>query len=204
MNRKNQAATNEKRGRALSLRHYGDPLLRKKTRPVPVATEEITQLALDMIATMHSAGGIGLAAPQIGRTLRLTVIDLRTAGEASQLTLSPDEQSLYNRMPLILLNPRIISAASPLESEEEGCLSLPDIQAPVPRPGTVVFQAELLDGSRLQSECRGLLARCLQHEIDHLNGITFNYRLSEENASAVSGKLKQLEKKTKKELKRIS
>ena len=142
---------------------YPDPLLDEPCPPVEEFGEDLRQLAADMVATMHAAPGIGLAAPQVGRSERLTVIDLSSGSE-------PDEL-------LVLVNPRVVEREGEVR-EEEGCLSFPDFMLIVPRPERVVVEAHDLDGKPLRIEAEELLARCLEHEIDHLDGVLFLDRVS--------------------------
>jgi peptide deformylase len=141
-----------------------DPRLKTKTRPVTEADRELARgLATRMLATMYAAPGIGLAAPQVGSDLRLTVIDLQ-----------PEDR----KAPVVLINPRIEAVSEELSTREEGCLSLPGHYADVTRPARVTVSYEDLEGSRLTIEAEGLLATCLQHEIDHLDGVLFVDHLS--------------------------
>ncbi len=188
----------------LRLRHYGDPILWQKARPVAAPAPEILALAEDMIATMYDSDGIGLAAPQIGHAIRLIVVDVRSAQPEAWPPRSPGEQMLTARMPLVLLNPRILESSPDREICEEGCLSLPDIHGPVERPATVLLQATLADGSEIRTECGRLFARCLQHEIDHLDGITFDRRLPAGVTEKLRPQLDGLEKRTRKRLRRNS
>ena len=137
----------------LDIRVLGDPVLRQVTTPVETVSEELRQLVKDMFATMYHARGIGLAAPQVGRTERITVVDV-------------DEQ------PLVLVNPQVMSASGRAKGEE-GCLSIPDIYGDVERPRSVTVRAQDLEGQTFEIEATDLLARCLQHEIDHLDGKLF-------------------------------
>ena len=116
-----------------------------------------------MVATMHAAPGIGLAAPQVGRSVRLCVLDL-SVGES--------EDDL-----MVLVNPRVVEEEGNV-SEEEGCLSFPDLMIVVPRPQRVVVEAQDLDGNPMRMVGEDLLARCLHHEIDHLDGVLFIDRVS--------------------------
>jgi peptide deformylase len=138
----------------LPLRVLGDPILREETKPVTVVTGEIQRLIDDMFETMYAAKGIGLAAPQVGRTERLCVIDV-------------DDD------PMVLINPEILESSRSMEKAEEGCLSIPDIYGDVERPAEVRVRAMDRDGNVFEREADGLLARCLQHEIDHLHGKMF-------------------------------
>jgi peptide deformylase len=154
----------------LDIRVLGDPILRQATTPVASVADELRQLANDMFATMYHARGIGLAAPQVGRTERLTVIDV-------------DDQ------PLVLVNPQVVTASGRSKGEE-GCLSIPDIYGDVERPREVTVRAQDLDGKIFEIEARDLLARCLQHEIDHLDGKLFIDYLSVLKRAAALAKWK--------------
>jgi peptide deformylase len=137
----------------LDIRVLGDPILRQATVPITEMTDDIRRLVDDMFETMYHARGIGLAAPQVGRTERIAVVDV-------------DEQ------PLVIINPEILDRTGKAKAEE-GCLSIPDIYADVERPKDVVVRAMDLDGNTFEIEASELLARCLQHEIDHLDGKLF-------------------------------
>ena len=140
----------------LDLRVLGDPILRQETRVVPAVTDELRQLIDDMFATMHRARGIGLAAPQVGRAERLAVVDVEGG-----------------RQPIVLINPEVIASSSDTEKSEEGCLSIPDVFGDVTRPAAVTVRAMDRDGAPFEMQATGLLARCFQHEIDHLHGKLF-------------------------------
>ncbi len=135
---------------------FPDPALLRKADPVQTVDQEITTLVRDMVETMHAAPGIGLAAPQIGVNLRVIVVD-PSAGENPAAILA-------------LLNPVVLSTEG-LAVAEEGCLSLPEVQEEIQRPEKIVLEALSLSGETLRMEVDGLLARILQHEIDHLDGI---------------------------------
>jgi peptide deformylase len=137
----------------LDIRVLGDPVLREQTQTVTSITEEIRQLVDDMFETMYAAEGIGLAATQVGRRERVAVLDV-------------DEH------PLAIINPEIISREGSAR-DEEGCLSIPDIYGEVERPAHVVLRALDRDAQPFEIEATGLLARCIQHEVDHLNGKLF-------------------------------
>lgn len=168
----------------------GDPVLREKAKPVAAVTPEIRQLAASMIESMQAFEGIGLAAPQAGESLRLVVFDvpLESMGDIP----STGERLLLPKMPLAVVNPEIVASSEDLTSHDEGCLSLPDLFAPVVRPASVVFRAQTLDGEWIECECGGLLGRCIQHELDHLDGTLFIDRLTPEAARTVESELKQL------------
>jgi len=138
----------------LDIRVLGDPVLRKATKRVTEITDELKKLIADMFETMYAAEGIGLAAPQVGRSERLTVVDVEGAKFA-------------------LINPEIVSTDGANEKGEEGCLSIPDIYGDVERPGTVTIRATDENGNDVEVTGSELLGRCIQHEIDHLDGKLF-------------------------------
>ncbi|MFC1585791.1 peptide deformylase [Fibrobacterota bacterium] len=162
---------------------YGEKILRKRAREVKDITEEMVKLSRDMLETMYHAPGIGLAAPQVGQSLRLIVVDVKYHEEET-------------REPHILFNPEIVESEGD-SCEEEGCLSFPDIRAMVTRPEKITVQAMGQDGKPLVLEnISGLLSRCIQHEMDHLNGILFVDKISNTDKLLLSGKLKKLAKET--------
>ena len=138
----------------LDIRVLGDPILRQATTPVTTITDELQRLIHDMFDTMYHARGIGLAAPQVGRSVRLAVVDLG------------DD-------PFVIINPEIVASSSGKAKGEEGCLSIPDIYADVERPKSVTVRALDRHGTQFERDATDLLARCLQHEIDHLDGKLF-------------------------------
>lgn len=141
-----------------------DPALRAKARAVgPADADRVRALAPRMLAAMYAAPGIGLAAPQVCVGLRLAVVDL---------------QKEDRRDPLVLVNPEIAAESAELQTREEGCLSLPGHYAEVTRPARVRLRYQDLEGTRLEIEAEGLLAACLQHELDHLDGVLFVDHLS--------------------------
>ena len=166
----------------------GAAVLKKVAEPVVVVTPEIRQLADEMTRAMHYFNGIGLAAPQYGKSLRMVVFDVPS--ESS--TGTAGEQFLLPRMPLTVINPEIVMRSTNLVEGEEGCLSVPGIYAPVVRPETVVFRAQTLDGEFFEIECGGLLARCIQHELDHLDGFLFTDRLAPDVECRIRGDLNRL------------
>lgn len=142
---------------------FPEPLLKQKSAPVTIITDEVIQLAKDMAETMYDAPGVGLAAPQIGVLQRIIVIDTAGKGEPPQL--------------ITAINPVIIHGEGEV-FEEEGCLSVPDFSANVKRHERVVVKALTLGGQERIWHADGLLAIAFQHEIDHLEGILFVDRLS--------------------------
>jgi peptide deformylase len=142
---------------------YPDPVLLTPTEPVLRVDDEIASLVRDMIETMHAAPGIGLAANQVGVGKRICVVDL-SVGE--------HEDELH-----VFINPRIVEAEGS-EIAEEGCLSFPDVHIDVERPFVATVEAEDLQGKTFRITARGLLARAIQHEIEHLEGRVFLQNLS--------------------------
>jgi peptide deformylase len=141
----------------LNIRKYGDPVLRKKCKPVTEINEDINRLIRDMLETLYQAPGIGLAANQVGVPLKLCVIDVKPGGR---------------REPLVLINP-VITGKKGRAHEEEGCLSFPGLSAKVKRASEVRVEAVNEKGLPIIVEGREVMARCLQHEIDHLEGKVF-------------------------------
>ena len=144
------------------MRFMGDPVLRQKAAPVEHITDEMRTLIRDMFDTMYAEEGVGLAAPQVGVTDRIIVVDSR------------DEEI----EPFALINPEIVHFSDDLVRDEEGCLSIPGLKEIVERPESVRVEALNPDGERIVIEAEGLLARILQHEVDHLDGILFLDRVS--------------------------
>jgi peptide deformylase len=163
----------------LQLRYYGDPVLRKRAEPVQKITEAETKLAEEMLMTLYATGnGIGLAATQVGILKQFLIVDL-----------SENEDDGIE--PLFLFNPEILSAEGESVAEE-GCLSIPDLRADVRRPEKIVVKTMNLRSKEIQFEADGLLARVLQHEIDHLNGTLFIDRISGLKRQLLRGELKKL------------
>lgn len=173
------------------VRTAGDKVLARSAAPVGVISPEIKKLAEDMYHCMLAFDGIGLAAPQYGESLRLIVIDVPLSDEEAK-EVTPFEQSMYDAMPMALVNPEITAKSDALSERDEGCLSVPEIWAPVVRPSRIVFRGQLLNGEMIEGECGGLLGRCLQHEIDHLDGFLFTDRLSPEAAGRIAGQMQRL------------
>ena len=180
----------------LLIRKYGDPALRIKGKPVAEVDGRIRQLADNMLETMRAANGIGLAAQQVGEALQLTVVDVSAVEDRpSTMAWNGREVNPNDHMPLVILNPRIETGPEK-EIASEGCLSFPEISADIERAGWAKVEAQTLDGERVQIEATGLLARALQHEIDHLNGILFIDRMNSAAKASLSSKLKRLQKET--------
>jgi peptide deformylase len=143
---------------------YPDPILRTRARPVAMEDRAaVAALLPGMYAAMYAAPGIGLAAPQVGARLRFCIVDLMQGDTPA---------------PLTLINPLVIASSPEAATREEGCLSLPNQYADVTRPAVVRVRYQELDGTTRELEAEGLLATCLQHEIDHLDGVLFTDHLS--------------------------
>ena len=171
---------------------YGHPVLRQRCRPVTRIDDTLHQLAADMLETMAAAHGVGLAASQVGEDIRLAVIDVsHDPACVSLLKVNGEEVDLPSIMPLIFINPNLTSGQAK-ESCIEGCLSIRDIRAEVRRPMIVKATLPQLDGSVLEIETDGLLARVMQHEIDHLNGVLFVDRLSAVAKVSIKNRLRRL------------
>ena len=136
-----------------------DPILRQVSKPIETMDGEVKKLADDMLETMYDAPGIGLAAIQIGVARRMLVLDVSKDGE--------------DKKPLVFINPEIVASSDARSVYEEGCLSIPDYYAEVERPAGITVRHLDREGKEQVTEADGLLATCLQHEIDHLNGVLF-------------------------------
>lgn len=192
-----------------------DPRLRETCAPIDVIDDDIKQLAQDMLETMYDAPGIGLAAPQIGVLKRLIVVDVaeRAAQENAQPseahqepdpTATQDEESAAplppekepeqepNPNPLILINPELVARSEERSVYQEGCLSIPDVFGEVERPRCITVRFLDLEGSQQELHADGLLATCLQHEIDHINGVLFIDHLSRLKRERITKKFAKL------------
>lgn len=182
---------------SLRIVHYNEPVLRTKGEKVIAFNGALADLAEEMIATMHEAGGIGLAAPQVGRSSQLCVVDLREVDARFFWELDGGRPPLELFMPLVLVNPAIsIAAGTPEVAAEEGCLSFPQIRGEIPRPAAIAVK--FLDQHRVphQLACDGLLARCIQHEVDHLNGVLFIDRMDKSTRAKLDDAIKALARAT--------
>ena len=160
----------------MEIAFYPNPLLKTKAKPIEDIDNEICQIAEEMLDTLYNACGVGLAAPQVGLSIRLVVLDV--TGEKT------GER--------VFINPRIIEERGET-MEEEGCLSFPDVMGRIIRSQYVKVIAYNLNGKKLEIEAEGLLSRALQHEIDHLNGCLFIDKMTPASTIANKPKLKELE-----------
>jgi len=142
---------------------YPDPVLKRKAEAIAAVTPEVRQLAEDMLETMYASEGIGLAAPQVGESIRLIVVDVT----------GPEKRE----EPLVIVNPEIVCSAGEVVSDE-GCLSVKELRSEVTRAETCTVRGLDLDGNAVEIEAEGMKSVCLQHEIDHLDGVLFIDRIS--------------------------
>ncbi|MBW3569504.1 MAG: peptide deformylase [Gemmatimonadetes bacterium] len=163
----------------LRIEMLGADVLRQKARAVPAPGPELERLVADMFETMYDAHGIGLAAPQIGRSERLIVVDVKDGDSA----------------PMALLNPVVVEFGEGKDRVEEGCLSIPGVVATVERPASCVVEATDTAGNAVRLEAQGMLSRCLQHEIDHLDGVLFIDRISPIKRKMVLARYRKLAEK---------
>jgi len=176
---------------------YGTPVLRQKGARIEAVTPTIQQLIEDMFETMYAYRGVGLAAQQVGLALQLTVIDVRgVTDRPSSLELGGQPADVAQIMPLVLINPRIQPAGKPVVGPE-GCLSFPEIFAEITRPDSIDVQALDREGNPIEFRCGGLLARAVQHETDHLQGILFIDRMEKAAKEELRGELEHLQAETK-------
>jgi len=180
----------------LSILEYGDPILRAKGKTIDNIDDRVRELAANMIETMHAANGVGLAAQQVGEALQLTVLDVSLV-EDRPSTLKVDGKEIDPKaaMPLVLINPEI-KLHDATEMGVEGCLSFPEVTGDIERAKSVIVRAQTLEGSAIEIETSGFLARAIQHEGDHLNGILFIDRMNSAAKAALSSRLKRLQKET--------
>ncbi len=161
-----------------------DQRLRQVADEIPEVTPEIKQLAADMLETMYAAPGIGLAAPQIGEMKRIVVMDLAKDGEPAD--------------PIVMINPEIKKYSEETVTTEEGCLSIPEIYYDVDRPAEVTVEYTDLDGKRITRDAKEKLAICIQHELDHLDGVLYIDYLSRLKRDRVLKKFQKAEKLSRK------
>lgn len=169
--------------KTLPIYTYGFDILRKKTKRVTKVDDKLIELIGSMFYTMHKAHGIGLAAPQVGLDIGVTVIDINKA----------EEEKKIKYLPLTLINP-LVKESHGEAVMEEGCLSIPYLRAELARPETVYVEYQDIDLNKQQVELNGLLARVVQHEIDHLNGILFTDHMTKEEKKKIKDELDKIKK----------
>ncbi len=181
---------------------YGHPVLRKKGEFIAEITPRIKALVADMLETMYDAHGVGLAAQQIGEALMVTVIDVTGVTDRPS-TMEIDGRAVdpEKHMPVVLINPVVTPFGAPAKGPE-GCLSFPEIYSDVTRLESVEVSAIDAEGKPVKFRAGGLLARAVQHEVDHLNGILFIDRMSVSDKGKLRDELDELQADTKKRLRR--
>ena len=183
---------------SLQIVHYNSPVLREKGARITGFDPDLAALGHEMIETMHAARGIGLAAQQIGRAIQLCVVDLRAADTDFNWLLDGAKPPLELFMPMIIANPEItVKPDTDDYIYEEGCLSFPDTRGDVIRPDAITVKYQDQNGVPHVLECDGLLARCIQHEADHLNGTLFIDRMEKRVRSRIDKAIKELAAQTK-------
>ena len=173
-----------------------DPRLKIVSSPVEADefNDELKTLVEDMFETMYAAPGIGLAAIQVGVPKRLLVIDLQQPDEDAEPETDEDGVERYptKNDPRVFVNPEILNPADELSTYQEGCLSIPEIFADIDRPATCTVRYQDLDGNTHEEQLEGLMATCIQHEMDHLEGIVFIDHLSRLKRNMALKKLKKM------------
>jgi peptide deformylase len=186
----------------LSIVKYGDPVLREKGARIEKITPEIKKLIADMFDTMKGARGVGLAAQQVGRALQLCIIDVREVTDRpSTLEMNGNEVDPDSHMPMTLINPTFTQHGDPVPGPE-GCLSFPEIYADIARPPQIDVTATNEKGETVKFKCGGLLARAIQHEYDHLQGILFIDRMNREDKAEHKPEIDAIQAETKAKLKK--
>ena len=161
----------------LPIKLYGSPILRKKSKTLTKIDEEDRNLIADMIDTMYSNCGVGLAAPQVGASKRIIVVDVSSTENSTET--------------MVIINPEIIKTKG-TKTQEEGCLSIPGTKGEIKRSEKIKVQGIDIEGIEFEIEVNGLVSRVIQHEIDHLSGILFVDKLSEEEQNVMKNKLKHI------------
>ncbi len=183
---------------SLTIVQYNEPVLHRKGVKIERFDAAIVQLAEEMVDTMHDAQGIGLAAQQVGRALQLCVVDLRDADQDFGWELDGAKPPIDLIMPMTIANPVVaVVPGTPETLYEEGCLSFPKIRGHVMRPDAISVKFQDERGVPHLLKCDGLFSRCIQHEVDHLNGVLFIERMEKKVRSSIDDAVKTLAKETK-------
>jgi len=181
---------------ALEIVHYGEDVLQTKGKPVARFDAALQKLFEDMVDTMREAEGIGLAAQQVGLAMQFCVVDVRDIELDFAYTLDGAKPPLDLFMPMALCNPKVEIIDPQATTYEEGCLSFPDIRGEVDRPDWIRCRYQDLQGHPHLIECNGILGRCIQHEVDHLNGILFIDRMRKRVLKKIQMPVAQLKART--------
>ena len=187
---------------SLKIVQFNEPILRKKGIKVTAFNTALAKLADQMVATMHDAEGIGLAAQQIGQAIQLCVVDLRPAESKFAWEFDGARPPLELFMPLVLVNPEVMVVPEPETVYEEGCLSFPGIRGDVVRADEITVRFKDAAGHPHILRCNGLLARCVQHEVDHLNGVLYIDHMEKDVLAGLEPELKALKKLTRESAKK--
>ncbi|MCL5269921.1 MAG: peptide deformylase [bacterium] len=169
----------------LEIRIYNDPVLREKARPVAVVTPRHVEIARQMAEMMYGSRGVGLAANQVGLTERIIVVDV-------EWHKREEDNTNPGRQPIFMVNPEVTEESDTDDVASEGCLSLPGIEGDVWRPASIRYRYTDLEGRPVEAAAEGLKARCIQHEIDHLNGVLFIDRMEPAERKKLAGQLAKL------------
>ena len=189
----------------LRITEFGEPILKEIGQKITVFDDELRRLSEDMVDTMRDAEGIGLAAQQIGKALQICVLDVNFEGRPVDYVYELDGKMppLDLIMPMTLVNPELKLLAGETEDYEEGCLSFPDVRGNVNRPVNVEVSFQDLEGNAHILRTGGILARVIQHEVDHLNGVLFTERMPRALVGRLEKKLKRLKRNTRDKLKAL-
>ena len=172
----------------LPIRVFGDPILRARARPVSGPSDTLRTLITDMTETMHHAQGIGLASPQVGRSERVFLVDLTSV----MAEMDEEERVAYQPQPMVFINPKILWDSARTVQFEEGCLSIPDVREDVMRPESIGIEYHNQDFVRERLDAGGILARVIQHEYDHLDGVLFVDLISSFRRSMLKRRLRDI------------
>ncbi|MBQ7403392.1 MAG: peptide deformylase [Lentisphaeria bacterium] len=187
-----------KEKKELTMRIIGDPVLHQVAKPVEKIDDALVDLAERMLHLMYETNGVGLAAPQVGKSIRMFVLDVEQPEDEDGHPIpvsSPGEIQLLPQMPMAFINPEVTPVGTEESVFEEGCLSVPKLYAAVKRPTTIMLKATLLNGKEICMECGGFLARAIQHENDHLDGIVYVQKLEDEPLESIAKGLEKILKK---------
>ena len=181
---------------ALRITLYEEPILRTKGKKITTFDQSLKDLVQEMIATMRAANGIGLAAQQVGRALQVCIVDVSDCESDFDYVIDGRTPPVDLIMPLAVVNPELEFPDSPKTVYEEGCLSFPELNGDVKRPDVVRMKFQDLDGNPHVLECDGIFSRCVQHEVDHLNGILFIDRMDKKTRKKLDGVLREMKDDT--------
>lgn len=179
--------------KSLAMVHYPDPGLRRKAETIGSVNDNVREVAIAMIEMMFKEEGVGLAAPQVGVPWRLFVLDVPAETRYPKPKKEHAHLPSCTDGPVVCINPNLSKPTGPVERAEEGCLSLPDIRGEVIRPPVITLDALDIEGNPFTLTCSGLLARCIQHEFDHLEGVLIIDRMLEAGLAKNKRLLKSLE-----------